>query len=43
MLSAASLRRGRGRGLPSVLDAGAARAVTSGRVAIALALREMGV
>ena len=43
VLSAASLRRGRGRGLPSVLEAGAARAVTSGRVAIALALREMGV
>jgi len=43
VLSAASLRRGRGRGLPSVRQAGAARAVTSGRVAIALALREMGV
>lgn len=43
VLSAASLRRARGPGLPSVLEAGAARAVTSGRVAIALALREMGV
>ena len=43
VLSAASLRRARGPGLPSVLDAGAARAVTSGRVAIALALREMGI
>lgn len=43
VLSAASLRRGRGRGLPSVRDAGAARPVTSGRVAIALALREMGI
>jgi dTDP-4-amino-4,6-dideoxygalactose transaminase len=29
--------------LPSVLDAGQARLVTSGRIAIALALREMGV
>lgn len=43
VLSAASLRRARGPGLPSVREAGAARAVTSGRVAIALALREMGV
>jgi perosamine synthetase len=32
-----------GAGLPSVLDAGQARLVTSGRIAIALALREMGV
>lgn len=43
VLSAASLRRARGPGLPSVREAGAARCVTSGRVAIALALREMGV
>lgn len=43
VLSAASLRRARGPGLPSVLEAGAARCVTSGRVAIALALREMDV
>lgn len=43
VLSAASLRRARGPGLPSVLDAGAVRCVTSGRVAIALALRAMGV
>jgi len=43
VLSAASLRRVRGPGLPSVLEAGAARCVTSGRVAIALALRAMGV
>jgi len=43
VLSAASLRRARGPGLPSVLEAGAARCVTSGRVAIALALRAMDV
>ncbi|WP_159628379.1 DegT/DnrJ/EryC1/StrS family aminotransferase [Massilia puerhi] len=43
VLSATSLRRARGPGLPSVLDAGAVRCVTSGRVAIALALRAMGV
>ena len=43
VLSAASLRRARGPGLPSVKDAGAVRCVTSGRVAIALALRAMGV
>ena len=44
VLSGASLRRGHGlRGLPSVLDAGQARLVTSGRIAIALALREMGI
>jgi len=45
VLSAATFRRATGPGpvLPSVLDAGAARFVTSGRVAIALALREMGV
>jgi dTDP-4-amino-4,6-dideoxygalactose transaminase len=46
ILSASSFRRA-DRGmrlprLPSVLDAGSARFVTSGRVAIALALREMG-
>lgn len=42
ILSASSFRRaGRGERLPSVLDAGSARFVTSGRVAIALALREM--
>jgi dTDP-4-amino-4,6-dideoxygalactose transaminase len=36
--------RGRGRDvLPSLLDAGAVRMVTSGRIAIGLALREMGV
>ena len=43
VLSAASLRRARGPGLPSLKDAGAVRCVTSGRVAIALALRAMGV
>lgn len=32
-----------GAGLPSVLDAGASRLVTSGRIALALALRELGV
>ncbi|MBQ5947397.1 DegT/DnrJ/EryC1/StrS family aminotransferase [Massilia sp. ST3] len=45
ILSASSFRRGGARAddarLPSVLDAGSARFVTSGRVAIALALREM--
>jgi len=41
VLSAASFARGGGAGLPSVLDAGPARLVTSGRVAIAMALREM--
>lgn len=45
VLSAATFRRARGAGqrLPSILEAGAARFVTSGRVAIALALREMDV
>jgi len=42
-LSLASFRRARGRPAPSILDAGNVRFVTSGRVAIALALREMGV
>ncbi|TFW30707.1 aminotransferase class I/II-fold pyridoxal phosphate-dependent enzyme [Massilia horti] len=42
VLSLASFGRG-GERIPSVLDAGAARLVTSGRVAIALALREMGI
>ncbi len=43
VLSSASFRRGGAPALRSVLDAGATRLVTSGRVAIALALREMGV
>ncbi|WP_458542927.1 aminotransferase class I/II-fold pyridoxal phosphate-dependent enzyme [Ramlibacter sp.] len=48
MLSGAALRglgpgTAPGTGLRSVLDAGPARLVTSGRIAIALALREMGV
>jgi dTDP-4-amino-4,6-dideoxygalactose transaminase len=44
VLSGAALRGSRtGAGLPSVLDGGQARLVTSGRIAIALALREMGV
>jgi dTDP-4-amino-4,6-dideoxygalactose transaminase len=44
VLSGAALRGLRtGASLPSVLDAGQARLVSSGRVAIALALREMGV
>jgi dTDP-4-amino-4,6-dideoxygalactose transaminase len=42
VLSLASFRPG-GRHVPSVLDAGEKRLVTSGRVAIALALRQMGV
>ena len=42
VLSAGSFARGAGAGLPSVLDAGPARLVTSGRIAIAMALREMG-
>lgn len=43
ILSASSFRRtGSDTRMPSVLDAGSARFVTSGRVAIALALREMG-
>ncbi|MFC0250914.1 DegT/DnrJ/EryC1/StrS family aminotransferase [Massilia consociata] len=43
ILSGASFRRAAAVRLRSVLDAGEARLVTSGRVAIALALREMGV
>lgn len=34
---------GGGGGVPSILDAGPAKLVTSGRIAIALALRQMGV
>jgi perosamine synthetase len=43
ILSAASFRRAAHPRLRSVLDAGPARLVTSGRIAIGLALREMGV
>lgn len=43
ILSAASFRRAAAARVPTLLDAGPARLVTSGRVAIALALREMGV
>ncbi|MBQ5964528.1 DegT/DnrJ/EryC1/StrS aminotransferase family protein [Massilia sp. ZL223] len=43
VLSLASFRRDGGARALTVLDAGAARLVTSGRVAIALALRELGV
>ncbi|SFU46937.1 DegT/DnrJ/EryC1/StrS family aminotransferase [Pseudoduganella namucuonensis] len=46
VLSLAAFRRARAGAppaLPSLLDAGAVRLVTSGRVAIALALRELGV
>ncbi len=43
VLSAASFRRAAGAPARTVLDAGAYRLVTSGRVAIALALRELGV
>ena len=43
VLSASALLRGGGRRPASVLDAGAARFVTSGRIAISLALRQMGV
>lgn len=43
VLSLASFRRGGAARAKSVLDAGEALFVTSGRVAIALALREMGV
>jgi dTDP-4-amino-4,6-dideoxygalactose transaminase len=44
VLSGAALRGSRMvTSLPSVLDAGQARLVSSGRIAIALALREMGV
>jgi perosamine synthetase len=43
VLSGAALRGPAAAALPSVLDAGQARLVTSGRIAIALALRAMGV
>lgn len=43
ILSFASFLRGAGKRVPSVLDAGAHRSVTSGRVAIAQALRQMGI
>jgi dTDP-4-amino-4,6-dideoxygalactose transaminase len=43
ILSASSFRRGAGARARTVLDAGDVRLVTSGRVAIALALREIGV
>ena len=43
VLARAAFRRTQAAGLPSVLDAGQARFVTSGRIAIGLALRAMGV
>lgn len=43
ILSYGAFARGRGPQVRSVLDVGSARLVTSGRVAIALALREMGI
>ena len=43
VLSGASFRGARGAVLPSVLDAGQARLVTSGRIALGLALRALGV
>lgn len=43
ILSASSFRRSRGQRAATVLDAGQYRLVTSGRIAIALALREIGV
>ena len=43
ILSASSFRRAAGARVQTVLDAGNVRLVTSGRVAIALALREIGV
>jgi dTDP-4-amino-4,6-dideoxygalactose transaminase len=43
VLSFASFLRGSGKRVPSVLDAGKHRSVTSGRVAIAQALRQMGI
>lgn len=43
VLSSASFRHAGAQPVRSVLDAGATRLVTSGRVAIALALREIGV
>lgn len=43
VVSRASFRRSRGQHTPSILDTAEARFTTSGRVAIALALRQMGV
>ncbi len=43
VLSGASFRRAAGQRLPSVLDVPHVRLVTSGRIALALALRELGV
>ncbi|WP_229440818.1 aminotransferase class I/II-fold pyridoxal phosphate-dependent enzyme [Massilia sp. BSC265] len=43
VLSPASFFKRGGQPLPSLLDAGAVRMVTSGRIAIGLALREMGI
>jgi dTDP-4-amino-4,6-dideoxygalactose transaminase len=43
ILSASSFRRAAGARVPTVLDAGSYRLVTSGRVAIALALRELDI
>lgn len=43
VLSWASVAGQRGAAAPSILDAGPARLVTSGRIAIALALREMDI
>lgn len=43
VLSLSAFRRGGGGSVRSVLDAGNVRFVTSGRIAIGLALREMGV
>jgi perosamine synthetase len=43
VLSGASFRSVRGQRLPSVLDAPHVRLVTSGRIALALALRELGI
>jgi len=43
VLSGASFRGARGADLPSVLDAGQVRLVTSGRIALGLALRAVGV
>ena len=43
VLSRASWRPARGAAMASVLDAGAVRLVTSGRIAIGLALRAMGI
>lgn len=43
VLSLASFRRGNYPRVPSILDAGARRYTTSGRVAIALALRQAGI